>query len=249
MYGYFVEAPGTDPCINLAIEEYLVRLNDSLNAYILYLWQNEDTVVIGRNQNAYKECDLLYAGNNGIKVVRRLTGGGAVYHDRGNLNYSMIMPIDSHDTARSSGVIRDALLSLGIEAEISGRNDICAGGGKISGNAYHTNDKTGLHHGTILYRADKERMEEVLNVPADKLEKRGIASVKSRVNDIVSIRPGLSLLDVSMAVRKSFGDTYDIDEFGSIEIPMEEITVLAGRYESDEWNLYKVTGAAGTDAL
>ena len=117
MNGYFAQAIGTDPCVNLAMEEYLVRLNEGLRSVILYLWQNEDTVVIGRNQNAYNECSLKYAEENGIRIVRRLTGGGAVFHDTGNINYSVITTASEHDITRSTQVIIVALQSLGIDAK------------------------------------------------------------------------------------------------------------------------------------
>ncbi len=249
MKGYFLRASGTDTGINLAVEEYLLRLNEELKSAILYLWQNKDTVVIGRNQNAYNECNVEYACRNGIKIVRRLTGGGAVYHDLGNLNYSMILPVTEHDIIRSTGVIVNALKSLGIEAKATGRNDICINDRKISGNAYYTNDLVGLHHGTVLYRADSKRMEAVLNVSEKKLAGHGIASVRSRVCDIASIRPDISLEDVCMALRGSFKEIYGIEDFNDLDIPFEEIKVLAERYGKREWNLDKVTGVAGSDAM
>lgn len=249
MKGYFLRASGTDPGINLAVEEYLLRLNEELKSAILYLWQNKDTVVIGRNQNAYNECNVEYACRNGIKIVRRLTGGGAVYHDLGNLNYSMILPVTEHDIIRSTGVIVNALKSLGIEAKATGRNDICINDRKISGNAYYTNDLVGLHHGTVLYRADSKRMEAVLNVSEKKLAGHGIASVRSRVCDIASIRPDISLEDICMALRGSFKEIYGIEDFNDLDIPFEEIKVLAERYGKREWNLDKVTGVAGSDAM
>ncbi len=249
MKGYFFRASGTDPGINLATEEYLLRLNEELGSAILYLWQNEDTVVIGRNQNAYNECNVEYARRNDIKIVRRLTGGGAVYHDLGNLNYSMILPLALHDIARSTGVIINALKSLGIEAKATGRNDICINDRKISGNAYYSNDLAGLHHGTVLYRADSERMEAVLNVSEKKLAGHGIESVRSRVCDIVSIKPDISLEDICLALRVSFKEVYGIEDLNDLDIPFEEISVLAELYGKREWNLDKVTGVEGSDAI
>ena len=249
MKGYFFRASGTDPGINLATEEYLLRLNEELGSAILYLWQNKDTVVIGRNQNAYNECNVEYVRRNDIKIVRRLTGGGAVYHDLGNLNYSMILPLALHDITRSTGVVINAFKSLGIEAKATGRNDICINDRKISGNAYYSNDLVGLHHGTVLYRADSERMEAVLNVSEKKLAGHGIESVRSRVCDIVSIKPDISLEDICMALMGSFKEVYGIEAFNDLDIPFEEISVLAERYGKREWNLDKVTGVEGSDAI
>ena len=248
MNGYFAQAIGTDPCVNLAMEEYLVRLNEGLRSVILYLWQNEDTVVIGRNQNAYNECSLKYAEENGIRIVRRLTGGGAVFHDTGNINYSVITTASEHDITRSTQVIIVALQSLGIDAKASGRNDLCVGDKKISGNAYYTNDKVGLHHGTILYRVDQEKMEAVLSVAEDKLNRHGIRSVRSRVCDIVSIRPDISIGDIKEAITVSFMKVYGIEDLQDMSIPAGEIDKLADRYRSREWNLDKVVDA-GSDEM
>lgn len=248
MSGYLIKAPGKDSCINLAMEEYLVRLNEKLQSAILYLWQNEDTVVIGRNQNAYNECNLKYAGENGIRVVRRLTGGGAVYHDTGNINYSVITSASEHDIARSTQVILKALQSLDIDAKASGRNDLCVGDKKISGNAYYTNDKVGLHHGTVLYSVDQEKMEAVLNVAEDKLIRHGIRSVRSRVCDIVSIRPDISVEDIEEAIIVSFMKVYGIEDLKDLSVPAKEINTLADRYRSREWNLDKVMDA-GSDEM
>lgn len=247
--GYFIDSKRTDPSVNLAIEEFLVKRNKELHSAILYLWQNEDSVIIGRNQNAYFECNLEYATRNGIKVIRRLTGGGAVYQDMGNLNYSMILPIEEHDVLRSTGVITDALHALGINAKISGRNDISIDDRKISGNAYYSNNAVGLHHGTLLYRADIGRIEDVLNVSSLKLKRHGITSVRARVGDIATLFPDITMQDIRNAIRESFRNTYKIGLLRKMDISEATIQEYAKRYASREWNIEKVKDEEGSDAL
>ena len=250
MKGYYIRTRSTDPGENLALEEYLIGYSTDMCSAILYLWQNHDTVVIGRNQCAYSECDLEYAASNGIRVVRRMTGGGAVYHDDGNINFSIILPIDLYDIDRSTMVITDALGSLGVNAIKTGRNDICLDGYKISGNAYYTNGITGLHHGTILFRVDRERMSRVLNVSSRKLESKGIKSVKSRVGDIITRYPEVSPRDIEEAIRTSFMRIYSINKLDEIMVDDACIARLAEKYRSDEWNIEKVgKGDTGSDEL
>src|SRR5450756_2322293 len=138
-----------DPYLNLAYEEYLVESAGADEA-ILFLWQNHDTVVIGCNQNPWRECDISAMGWDGVKLARRVTGGGAVFHDMGNLNFSFIVPRARYDVVRQGSVIIGALRSIGIAAEQTGRNDITIGGRKFSGNAFMHRKTTSLHHGTIL---------------------------------------------------------------------------------------------------
>lgn len=250
MEGYYYRAPGTDPCINLAIEEYLIKYCGKMKKPILYIWQNHDTVVIGRNQCAYRECDLRYAEENGIKVVRRLTGGGAVFHDEGNINYSFILPVKMHDTDLSTKLVIEALGSIGIEAVKDGRNDICADGLKISGNAYYTDKNTGLHHGTLLLKADRERMAKVLSVPVEKLKSKGIASVRSRVGDIASYCPDVCYKDVEKALRTAFINIYGIDHMKDIIIHETDLEDLVEKYRSNKWNIEKVSiDSMGSDEL
>ncbi len=250
MRGFFVRSEVYDPCENLATEEYLVSLNKEIKAVILYLWINRDTVVIGKNQNAYRECDLGYAENNGIKVVRRLTGGGAVYHDMGNLNYSIITPRNMYDVDRSTKVVCDALHNLGICAEINGRNDLCLNGRKISGNAYYYDENIGLHHGTLLYRIDAEKMERVLRVSEDKLNKHSVRSVRSRVGDIFSNYPMITMDELEEELAVSVQASYDAAPLNRLQIPADRIMVLKKRYESFQWNIGRIReDEEGSDSL
>jgi lipoate-protein ligase A len=183
----------TDPYRNLAAEEYLLAHADD---EVFMIWRNDSAVVIGRNQNAWAEVNVPYTEVSGIAVVRRLSGGGAVFHDLGNVNYSFIVPRDAGgiDFARYTAPIRRALAALGADAVLDGRNDLTVGGAKISGSAqavYRRPDGTErlLHHGTLLLGADLSRMSGALRVSPGKLRSKGVASVRSRVTNLRDV-PG-----------------------------------------------------------
>ncbi len=196
-----------NPWINLALEEYfLTRL--PLGEATLFLWQNKDTVVIGRNQNPWSECNLPLMQEDNIRLARRISGGGAVFHDIGNLNFSFIVNRDEYDLKRQYNVIISALEDLGIHACINGRNDLTVDEKKFSGNAFCFKGQNGLHHGTILIGADKERMAKYLTVSADKIKAKGVASVKSRVVNLCDIMPGLTVDIIKDAVEKAFSQEY-----------------------------------------
>jgi lipoate-protein ligase A len=176
----------TDPYFNLALEEYLLLDPDHHDEYFM-LWQDRPVVVVGRNQNTLKEINLEVVRNRGVEVVRRLSGGGAVYHDEGNLNFTYIVNDDHHvgfDFARFTGPIIDTLGQMGIKAENSGRNDITISGKKFSGNAQYRWKNRLLHHGTLMFDSCIEDMAEVLNADADKFVSKGVNSVRSRVTNI-----------------------------------------------------------------
>ena len=180
----------TDPYFNLAIEDYLTATFDGTDIFML--WQNDKSVIIGKNQNAYAEVNKAFAEENGIKVVRRLTGGGAVFHDLGNVNFSFLTAAKEgtqlNYAAFCDPIIR-ALRKLGIDACLSGRNDILANGLKVSGNAQCVRGGCVLHHGTLLWSADFSDMQGVLNPDPEKLQSKGIRSVSSRVGNLRDIVP------------------------------------------------------------
>lgn len=176
----------TDPRINLAVEEYALNYLDPGEEYVI-LWQNEPTVVIGRNQNTLAEVNGPFIKERGIHVVRRLSGGGAVYHDLGNLNFTFIVDAEKERVSNFEYFTRpviQALASLGVQAEFSGRNDITIDGKKFSGNAQYWSKGRLLHHGTILFNSDLAVVQEALNVKVDKLQSKGVKSVRSRVTNI-----------------------------------------------------------------
>ena len=177
----YIRLHTTDPYLNLAIEEYLFAHTED---DVFMLWQNRPTVVIGKNQNAYAEVNLPYAEAHGITVSRRITGGGAVYHDLGNVNYTFITS-DSRaaalDYAYFTRPIIGALGELGLQCVLSGRNDLLCEGRKFSGNAQYSSGGRILHHGTLLFDSDASVMQEVLKIDREKLAYHGVKSHKSRV--------------------------------------------------------------------
>ncbi len=179
----YLRLTSTDPHLNLAIEEHLFRTSDD---DVFMLWQNRPTVVIGKNQNAYAEVDLGYAEEHGILLSRRITGGGAVYHDTENLNYTVIAKDGGTalDYARFTEPIVLALASLGVKAELSGRNDLECEGRKISGSAQAAADGRILHHGTLLFNTDIETMSAVLRANKEKLSHRAVKSHAGRVMNL-----------------------------------------------------------------
>lgn len=238
--GWYIEAGSTNPYENLALEEYLLNYCEKTGDAVLYIWQNENTVVVGRNQNVYTECNIEYIKAHNVSVARRLTGGGAVYHDLGNLNYTIIVSKQAYDISRSTRLILNALKKVGINASNNGRNDICIGEKKISGNAYYTDEKVGMHHGTILFRVDVDKMDAVLSVSAKKLSKHGIVSVKSRVGDVYSEYPDITIMDIKGAIRESFCEEYGFDGLRHMTIPQSDLYLYMEKYSSDAWNFGKI---------
>lgn len=175
-----------NPYFNLALDEYAMKHID-VDEDFFFLWRNAPSVIIGKNQNAVQEVNQAYVDENGVKVARRVSGGGAVYHDLGNLNFTFIINVDDPgkvDYKKYVQPIIDALKSMGIEAEASGRNDILIDGLKISGNAQRVSNGKLMHHGTLMYDVNIEDMVKALNVTPDKYISKGVKSVRSRVTNI-----------------------------------------------------------------
>ncbi|MBS7262267.1 MAG: lipoate--protein ligase [Eubacteriales bacterium] len=172
-----------DAYFNLAAEEYLLK---ECSDEVFMLWRNENTVVVGKNQNTLSEIDPEYVRTHDISVVRRLTGGGAVFHDRGNVNYTFIVDGSEHmtDFGFFTAPIIEALAGMGVKAELSGRNDLLIDGKKFSGNAQCTMGGRTLHHGTLMLSAGMEKLVGALRVDPEKIESKGIRSVASRVTNI-----------------------------------------------------------------
>ncbi len=200
-------AGGTDPYSNLAMEEYLT-FHVEEGQVILYLWQNQNTVVIGRNQNAWAECRAAELEEDGGRLARRPSGGGAVYHDLGNLNFSFIARRADYSVDRQLSVLLEAVESLGVRAEKTGRNDVAVEGYKISGNAFLESGDYCCHHGTLLLSVEKEKMAKYLNVSREKLKAKGVASVKSRVANLSQWLPGITPEKAAEALEEAFEKVY-----------------------------------------
>lgn len=219
---YCYIAQGTDPYQNLAAEKYLLETLGE-KELILYLWQNAHTVVIGKNQNAWAECRCALLQEEGGKLARRSSGGGAVYHDLGNLNFTFLCNEADHDLQLQFQTIKKACALAGIETELSGRNDLLAGGKKFSGNAfYHSKGKT-YHHGTLLIDTDPEKLARYLTPPKAKLQAKGVQSVRSRVVNLKELAPDLSIEKMKGYMVRAFEETYGDAAFLLPPIPRENL--------------------------
>lgn len=227
----------TNPYVNLAAEEYLMDRFDGRP--VMYLWQNANTIVIGRTQNAYRECRVREFEEDGGFLVRRSTGGGAVYHDLGNLNFSFICPRQEYDLSKNLKVILGAVRSFGIDADFSGRNDILADGKKFSGSAFRHTAGASLHHGTILFDADMTKLSRYLQPSAQKMESKGVKSVQSRVINLKELNPQIDAENLKRALIKSYIEVFGESEIFSAEelIPKGELEPYVKKYSSWEWRL------------
>jgi lipoate-protein ligase A len=225
-----------DPYRNIALEEWFLD-NVESETCILYLWQNRETVVVGRNQNCYKECRVRELEDAGGHLARRLSGGGAVFHDLGNLNFTFLVRKEDYDLSRQLNVILGAVTSLGIEAKASGRNDLLVDGRKFSGNAFYTVGRSAYHHGTILVDADTEKAAEYLGTPSGKFTAKSIPSVRSPIANLREFRPDLSVEEVVGALSLSFDHTFGLwsRPVSSGDIDWADVERRRDRFASPEW--------------
>ena len=235
---YFIEGQSHDPAFNLALEEHLYRSVDEGHPGYFLLWRNDPSIIVGRFQNTAQEVNRPFIEERGINVVRRISGGGAVYHDLGNVNYSFIVPNDEgapFDFARHARPVIDALAKLGVAAESGGRNDLVIDGRKFSGSAQHMDRRRLLHHGTLLFDSDLSVLEQALNVDEEKFTSKGFKSVRSRVTNILPMLPKpISVSEFIDALRSSLSGTgtYSLDEthVAAIHRLRDE------KYATWEWN-------------
>jgi lipoate-protein ligase A len=238
----FIDNKGiTDPQINLAIEEYALKNLDINETYLLF-YINEPSIIIGKNQNTIEEINTDYVEKNGIKVVRRLSGGGAVYHDLGNLNFSFITKDDGesfHNFRKFTEPVVTALKKLGVNAELSGRNDLEVEGRKISGNAQFSTKGRMFSHGTLMLNSEIENVVSALKVKKDKIESKGIKSVRSRVANISEfLTEKLEIVEFrSLLLKNIFEGQAEIPEYVLTEEDWEKIHQLSKeRYQNWDWN-------------
>jgi lipoate-protein ligase A len=229
-----IHSTSTNPWLNLAIEEYLLS-GVAPEEVILYLWQNDNTVVIGRNQNPWKECDCDALTSNGGKLARRLSGGGAVFHDMGNLNFTFVMNKKHYDVRKQQRVIVEALLKHDIEAVFSGRNDMLIEGRKFSGHAYYSNGTNSYHHGTLLVNTDFEKLSGYLNPSAEKILSKSVASVKSRVINIAEVAPDMTTDRIKRSMAESFSAIYGPAASSNFESTSDGMVRLFEKYASWDW--------------
>ncbi|WP_429235107.1 lipoate--protein ligase A [Aeromonas salmonicida] len=233
-----------DPLFNLAVEECIFRQMDP-NQRVLFLWRNANTVVIGRAQNPWKECNTRRMEEDGVTLARRSSGGGAVFHDLGNSCFTFMAGKPGYDKSISTAIVLDALKLLGVSAFASGRNDLLVatqdGDRKVSGSAYRETLDRGFHHGTLLLDADLSRLANYLNPDPKKLAAKGISSVRSRVANLCELLPGIEHQQVSHALIEAFfahyGARVSPEHISPTQLPdLPGFADTFARQRSWEWN-------------
>ena len=237
MRTYFFLCESNDGWRNLAADEYFLN-HIGKDEILLHVYLNAPSVIIGKNQNAWGECNLKAMEKDGVKLVRRISGGGAVYHDLGNVNFSFIAHEGIYDVGRQMSVILKAVRNLGIQAQFSGRNDLLAEGKKFSGNAFCARKEGRQHHGTLLLSADLSRLPRYLNVSDEKLKSKGIASVRSRVCNLSELNDAITTKSMIEALKQGFIEEYGPFEHWKLDAAArQEIEALYEKQASWQWRL------------
>lgn len=243
----FIDNQGiTDPSINLALEEYVLNNFGEQDTYLLF-YINRPSIIIGRNQNTVEEINTDYVDANGIKVVRRLSGGGAVYHDEGNLNFSFITKDDGdsfQDFAKFTQPVVEALNKIGVPATLEGRNDLAAAGRKISGNAMFSTKGRMFSHGTLMLDSELENVVYALNVKKEKIESKGIKSIRSRVVNISEfLDEKITMEEFKELILRYIFEVetlHDVPRYELTEQDWENVHQIAEkRYQNWDWNYGK----------
>lgn len=231
-----------DPWFNLATEDWIFRDMDP-HQHVLFLWRNSETVVIGRFQNPWTECQVAKMEQDGVKLARRQSGGGAVFHDLGNTNFTFMSGRELYDKTRNNRILLEALKSVGVEARASGRNDLVIedqeGERKFSGSAFKENRDRCFHHGTLLIKANLARLGDYLTPHAKKLTSKGIRSVRARVVNLSELVPTLEHQILCDRVIESFAREYgDQPEVIHLQTgDLEKIEKLQSYYQKlKDWN-------------
>lgn len=232
----FLRAQGYQPWRNQALEAHLLEIVQP-SELILYLWQNDKTVVVGRNQDAWAECYAQELEADGGYLARRTSGGGAVYHDKENLNFTFVLHDENYDVARQCSVIQHALDGLGLKVELSGRNDLTIDGAKFSGNAYYHKNGRSYHHGTILLDVNTTLMSRYLRPSQKKLQSKGVASVQSRVVNLKSLLPELTIDHLASCLVKSAQEVYACEtvELESSRLDVARLKEFEAQFSDKTW--------------
>ncbi|WBW96416.1 lipoate--protein ligase [Oceanirhabdus sp. W0125-5] len=223
---------------NLSLEEYFLD-NVKEHECVFFLWQSKNSIVIGRNQNALKECNIERINQDNVQLIRRLSGGGAVYHDLGNINFSFITHENFYSLEKQFKVILNALKKFGINGEFNGRNDLIVDDRKFSGNAFISEKDNRLHHGTLLVNTNLEKLKDYLNPSQLKIKAKGFDSVKSRVINLKDINNSLTIELLKDNLITSFEEVYG--QAKNIYM-VDEVTIKDNlepyikKYLSKEWN-------------
>ncbi len=225
-----------DPYTGLAVERYLTE-SAGPDECILYLWQNRNTVVIGYNQNVWKECRTRELAEAGGIAVRRMSGGGAVFHDLGNLNFTFCLTEENYDQPKQQRVLLEACRLLGIDAELSGRNDLTANGCKFSGNSFYHRNGRAFHNGTLLIDVDMEGLGRFLSPSKAKLRSKSVDSVRSRVINLKELRPDLTIDMMKQALIEAFEKVYGLkaEEKLFCREDLEKIEAYRAGFADPDW--------------
>ncbi len=240
MSNYFIQTYTWNPWHNLAVEKYLstqIKKGD----VILYLWQNERTVVIGRNQNAIRECRAQLLEEEGGCLARRTTGGGAVYHDLGNLCFTFLASPEVYNLEKQLKVIQKACRKFGVETHFSGRNDIITKDGfKFSGNAFSNTSQCSIQHGTLMIDVDVSQLGRYLTPSKDKMKAKGVKSVQSRVCNLRDLNPEVTTDAMRQALMESFEELYgSFEELEPKMLDNPQVKETYDLYSSWEWKFGK----------
>lgn len=236
----YIDSQSLSPYYNLAVEEYILK-NFSLDEEFIFLWQNTPTIVVGNNQNTIEEINMKFVKDNNISVVRRMSGGGAVYQDSGNLNFTFFASVSENSRIsmkKYAYPIVNALKDMGVPAEVSGRNDITVEGKKVSGNAQRIFKNKILHHGTLLFDSDLDVLEKSLKVGIDKIKSKGIKSIRSRVANISDHMPKkINIQSFQKILLKYLFKGKEPEQYHMSEKDFNEINRLVKeKYATWNWN-------------
>ncbi|MBL7017267.1 MAG: lipoate--protein ligase [Kiritimatiellales bacterium] len=230
-----VESKSTDVYRNLAVEEWL--LDHAQQLPVLFLYVNDPCVVIGKNQNPWRECKLTLMEEEAVPLARRISGGGAVYHDPGNLNVSVMVPRTEYVEQKQYDLIFQALETFGIKSSKVRKTSLAVDGLKFSGQAFcHRRDRT-LHHGTQLINCDLSRLGRYLGPELDGIETKAVASVPAEVANLSQFAPELTVEKLSAALIETFQMLYNVPNIGNVEIPEAQLLPMIGKNSSKDWKL------------